>query len=306
MRSNVLLLWLRRTTAVWIIRPVVASCLGWVRRGEDLGGVLGSSWEDVRVTVLRMDGLGGVCAAEFNNGRMRTLGGVGFSMRRNRCITVVKRSNSKGAALLGVLTTLSGPATKRMLLGKGGLISLGRGRVSTFEHRRLNFMFRSFGLLSGFSLGSGVFLPLILSNISCERVRGELTPVTSLLKVRGLLGGCPCRISKKRGRETTITHTVVAGPRLVLTSRPAKTLSSGTASDLLELFGEVGRSKRAVLVIARDAGTTDRTGEILFVGSNRIFRRVCHNGLAGSRLCIGVRSTLVLVAANNRGRRWGV
>lgn len=122
------------------------------------------------VAVLRIRGLGGICAAEFNNGRIRTLQGVRFSMRRNRCITVVNRSKSNGAALLGVLTTLSHPARKRMLLGKGGLIAIQRGRVTTFQQRRLNFIFRSFRLLSGFSLGSGVFLPLILSGIPCGRV----------------------------------------------------------------------------------------------------------------------------------------
>lgn len=258
----------------------------------------------VVVPLLRMGGLGGICAAHFNKTRIRTLSGIDFSIRGNRCITVVKRSNSNGAALLGVLTSLSGPADKRILLGNEDLSTVKRERVSTFEHSGLKFMFRSFGLLSAFSLGSGVFLPLILSNGPCSRVTGELGPLTRGLKVASVLSGFPCRISNKRGRHTTITETLVAGPRVMLTSRPANTLSSGTSSTLLGLFNSFGRRNRAVLVIARSAGTTSYTGEVVFVGSNRIFGRVCHKDVSGSRVFRGVSSALATVTAENRDGRW--
>lgn len=217
-------------------------------------------------------------------------------------MTVVKRDNSKGAALLGVLTTLSGPARKRICLSKGPLSTVHRGSLSGFEESRLKFMFRSFGLLSAFGLGSGVLLPLMLRKISCEGVGIEVVPVIGRLKVTKLLRGCPCRISKKRGRHTTITETLVASPELVLTSRPAKTLSSGSASRLLKMFRQVGRSKRAVLVMARSIGTTDGTKEILFVGSKRIFRRMCGNRRASRRFCRGVSTALAVLTANNRER----
>ncbi len=198
-----------------------------------------------------------------------------------------------------MLTTLSGPASKDIILSKGSFSGVGRSRISTFHESGLNFIFRSFGLLSAFALRSGVCLPLILTNGKCGRVRRHLMPVTRGLNVARLLGGCPCRMSNKRGRETTITHTLVAGPGLVLTSRPANTLSSGTDRRLLSLFDRVGGAKRAVLVMARSIETTDGTDHILFVGSNRIFRRVCHKSGAGRRLCRVISGALAVLRANN-------
>lgn len=69
----------------------------------------------------------------------------------------------------------------------------------------------------------------------------------------------------------TVTHTLVAGPRVVLTSRPAKTLSSGADIRIVSLLGRLRRGRKvAVMIMARRDNMTGRASGIVRVGSKLV------------------------------------
>lgn len=218
---------------------------------------------------------------------------------------VVKTSNSNGAALLGYVSAVSAIDTKRVCLSKASIARVGRGRVTQFHQRGLKFMFRSFGLLSALAVSRGVTLTLAVGGIPTNRVSKQIQRVTKGLGVASVLSGCPCRISNNRGRQYTYTETVVGRPGLVLTSRPANTLSDRSSRVLLSAVRDVGRSlKTAVLVIARSTFSTDCTGHVLFVESKTVFARVHGKNSSHEAFFRGVLSILAVVKKNADSMHW--
>lgn len=233
---------------------------------QEFQGALGKSWE-VTGTGVGISGLGG----DFNDGRI--LGKVSLRITRKRIIYVVNPSNSKGDALLHYLGGLRRIASKRILVSKR---SVARGAASVGGiHRRVKVIFRRFGLFPRLSIVSGVALTPIRLGQRGGRATG--TETLRLLRAINLSRGTstfPDSLSNNRGREITVTHTLTVGPRVVLFSRPASTLSPRVINSILRIVGGLTGRNVAVIIIARRVNFTERIKRhIVFVSNKCVIRR---------------------------------
>lgn len=221
--------------------------------------------------------------------RALTLGSMGVRIGRKRFITVVKPSNYKGSALLGVLNLLSGPASKRCCLGKARMSGCARTRHAGLHGKIVNFMFRDFGLVSRLGMCRGVRLPLLCVNVPTARHGHQIRATVRHVTVVRHDGRFPRRLSNKRRRHITVTHTIMSGPGLVLTSRPANGLSSGGKGRMVRLLGRLGGRNAAVIVIARSRRSTKFTKHVVGLFSKRMIART---GLWFALLPVCVRITV--------------
>lgn len=222
----------------------------------------------VRSTLMQMMSLYGICGPK--RGRIQTLSRISLRVRGNRFITVVKRSNSKGSAFVGVLNYLSIPASKGCCLGKASMSAVGSGSLSIMQGGRVNFVFRNFGLVTGLATLRGIRLPLVCHKVSQGAEEGLTIRSLGGIKLRGHVSRGPGRVSKKRRRHITVTETVTTEPPIVLTSRPAKGLSSTSDERVVRVLGKVRESKRALVLVARSGKVTTRTGQIIQVVSKGV------------------------------------
>ncbi len=198
-----------------------------------------------------------------------TLGKIGLAVGRKRFMSVVKPSNSKGSALLGVLNTLSVPSSKDVSITSRSLG--GSGGLGRFETRGVNFVFRLRGLVPGVSIIRGVRVPVCARGLSSGSVESHTLGLLSSINLKRGTAVLPGGLSNKRHREMTVTHTLTGSPSVVLTSRPAKSLSSGADDGVLGRLVSLRRSGgMALVVMARSVSMTGLTSEIVRILSNRV------------------------------------
>lgn len=248
-------------------RGIVVSNCRLFKSGRGL--VLGR-W-GARMEVVGMRGL----SVLFDARRIRagTLGRMAFRVRGKRFITVVKPSNYKGSALLGVLKALSAPASNSCLFRKGQISGVGRGRLATLQGKGVNFVFRDFGLVSRLAMCRGIRLPLICLGVGPARHGERMGRILRGIGVLRHTGRLPRRLSNKRRRHITVTHTMIAGTELLLTSRPANGLSSAGKIRIVRLLDALGGRKAAVVVIARSRHSTTCTRHVVHLLSNGVVTR---------------------------------
>lgn len=80
----------------------------------------------------------GVCRA--SSGGIVTLRKLSLAIRAKRVLTMVKGSNDKGSALLGVVKKLRAPATKMLAVSKGSVSACSRTRVMECHESGMNFI----------------------------------------------------------------------------------------------------------------------------------------------------------------------
>lgn len=226
---------------------------------------------------------------------IRTLQNISFAVGRKRFIAVVKASNSKGSALLGALNYLSAPADKRCLLSKVSIHAVDGPRQTMLEGQGVNFIFRDCGLLPGAATMRGIRLPLVCgSTIDTSRHHHHTVRSLRTIKLNSHLRRGSGRVSNKRVRHITVTHTLIGGPTIVLTSRTAKGLSAHASFRVLILFRGLRTRKHAVVFMARGPRVTRCDDQGVQLHSNRVAR---------SAIGAGVLSTTRTLTTLPGGRR---
>ncbi len=210
--------------------------------------------------------LGGV-AGDFK--ALRILGNVSLRVKGNRMIDVMKPDKTKGAALLRVVKALSGPSDKDVIVSNTSIGRFDGGNLSSFHGQHVNFMFRFRRLLPRFATLRGIVVPTCVKRTSAGRTKRQTGRLLSFVKLSRHCRRGPGRLSNKRGRQITITHTLVGQPTMIFTSRPSNDLSSRGGDRLRRLFFSLHSGfNRAFIVIARSSRLTQLASYAVRVGSN--------------------------------------
>lgn len=173
---------------------------------------------------------------------------VSFAVGGNRGVTFIKRDNSKGAALSGLLLRLCRTRSNGVLVGSGGVRSV---RVRALESGVTCVPRRAF--LFDNSVFRGLALKLSSTAVS------SVVRTSGGTRTRRFVGGLPleCRAELRRGktglsnnreRELTVTETVLGGPSVLVLSRTADGLSTVARETLSGAVDRFSGSIAAVFV----------------------------------------------------------
>lgn len=232
----------------------------------------------------------------INSRAIRTLGNMDFGVCRNRFIAVVNGSNSNGSALLGRLNYLSAPSGNRCCLSNIDIHGVDHGSETVLHGHGVNFVFRGCGLLPGAADMRGMRLPLVCGPTVDTRSHGRHTVRTlGTMKLNRELCRGDGRVSNKRVRHMTVTHTLIGGPTIVLTSRTANGLSAEADFRVLILFRGLCTRNEAVVFMARGPSVTGCSDHGVRLHSKRVVDSAC-----GSRVLSTTRNLTTLPTGASR------
>lgn len=219
------------------------------------------------VTCVRFSHIIGRCPSK--HAAVHTLSRTDFATSQNRLAIVLKRSNTNGAATLGVLNNVSATASKHIIINNHSVAKLHGHSLVTCQQVSVKFIFRFCGLIPGLATLRGI-------RLTSRVYPSRFSPTSALrgINLNSQLDGFPTRLSNNRRRHISVTHTVTGGPGLLLYSRPANTLSCRANGRILRLLRSVYHSRGvAILVVARGSTLTPVTRGIIHFHSNGIINR---------------------------------
>lgn len=198
--------------------------------------------------------MGGLSTKCSNHGILRS---VGLTICRQSFLKVVNPGKNKGAALVGYVLNLLGPAKKRVDFGYGP---------------SLNCLPRCDAVSQGFpvSIRRMVLSKLdvrgsLASHFAPRRGRGNGRVVTHV-KLRKLRRHTVKRLDNKRLRHTLLKHTVVSSPSILVLSRPDACVSGHFRTHLCRLLTRVGGRYTVVLIDRSVNAILRRIGSVTYIG----------------------------------------
>lgn len=255
-----------------------------------ISGVLGTRGGVIRVPgpgplgkLRRRIRFGSVSFDCSKGGRM--LRRVGLAMPGNGAITLIKRSNSKGSALMSLLPHCRSIRRKAVAVSK---IDVGSIHVSSL-HDLVKGIGRRTVLFGSAFFGGVTF------NIRGTAVR-RIVRTTGVTGTRSFVvrGRSNCRagvnsqndgLSKNRHRHVDVTHTVLGGPPVLVLSRTASTLSARSRHLMRRTLRHLVGAHAAVTV-TRHLSAVGGTSRVYILCRKRVMR---HKGrrrlLTGGKCC---------------------
>jgi putative ABC transport system ATP-binding protein len=221
-------------------------------------------------SIIQMEGIRKV----YDTGKVKVeaLKGIDLSVAAGEFVAIVGPSGSGKSTLMNLIGCLDTPSGGRYRLGGEEVAKLDRDALADVRNRRVGFVFQGFNLLPQISAFENVEMPLVFGGVPA---RNRSARVKELLERVGLgdrMDHKPTELSGGQMQRVAIARALAMQPDVLLADEPTGNLDTSAGGDIMELFTELWRQGRTVVVITHDMTLARRAGRVVEVRDGRIIR----------------------------------
>lgn len=182
---------------------------------------------------------------------VHALDGVCINVKEGEMVAITGTSGSGKSTLMHILGCLDRPDSGSYFIGNEDVSKLSNDELAMIRNRRIGFVFQSFNLLPRLSSIENVELPLLYSGASDAHQRASKALNTVGLKDRH--GHAPNQLSGGQRQRVAVARAIVTNPAIILADEPTGNLDSHTGDEILQLFQNLSKSGRTVILVTHDS-----------------------------------------------------
>jgi putative ABC transport system ATP-binding protein len=205
-------------------------------------------------------------------GEVTVLKGIDLTIDRGEFVSIVGKSGSGKSTLLNMITGIDHPTQGRMLIGGTNIYTgVTESQRSRWRGRNLGIVFQFFQLLPMLTLLENVMLSMDFADMYDFDER----PIRAMKMLRrvGLerfSNKLPVLVSTGQQQLAAIARALACDPPLLVADEPTGNLDSKSAGTIIDLFDDLSRSDKTVVMVTHDPSFTSRTTRNLVIADGLI------------------------------------
>jgi len=205
-------------------------------------------------------------------GEVTVLKGINLTIERGEFVSLVGKSGSGKSTLLNMITGIDHPTQGRMVIGGTDIYAgVTESQRSRWRGRNLGIVFQFFQLLPMLTLLENVMLSMDFADMYEFEERPQRA--LEMLKLVGLetfANTLPALVSTGQQQLAAIARAMACDPPLLVADEPTGNLDSRSANVIIDLFEELSRRGKTVLMVTHDPSLTSRTTRNLTIADGLI------------------------------------
>ena len=203
-----------------------------------------------------------------DGGRLQVLKGIDCDVRPGEFVAIVGSSGSGKSTLMNILGLLDQPDEGRYELAGEAISGQSPTDLARMRNRKIGFVFQQFHLLPRTTAVENVELPLVYS----DAAQPQKLAVEALCRVglQDRLEHYPSQLSGGQQQRVAIARALVTDPELILADEPTGNLDQESSSEIMDLFDELHRGGRTIVLITHDMELAARCSSILRIDGGRL------------------------------------
>lgn len=194
-------------------------------------------------------------------GEVTVLKGIDLTIYRGEFVSLVGKSGSGKSTLLNMITGIDHPTQGRMIIsGTDIYTGVTEGQRSRWRGRNLGIVFQFFQLLPMLTLLENVMLSMDFAEMYEFDQRPERAmEMLNLVGLEAFANKLPTLVSTGQQQLAAIARALACDPPLLVADEPTGNLDSRSANIIIDLFEDLSRSGKTVLMVTHDPSLTTRT-----------------------------------------------
>jgi putative ABC transport system ATP-binding protein len=186
-------------------------------------------------------------------------------------VAIVGKSGSGKSTLLNMVGGIDRPSSGSVTVGGTPIQELNHNRLAAWRGRTVGFVFQFFQLLPTLTVAENVMLPMDF----CGTVPAgqRLTRALDLLHrvdVGEQAGKLPSELSGGQQQRVAIARALANDPPLILADEPTGNLDSATGAAIFQLFGELARDGKTVVVVTHERDAAPALSRTVTIVDGRV------------------------------------
>ena len=196
----------------------------------------------------------------YNTGKIKVeaLKGIDLKVRDGEMVAITGPSGSGKSTLMNLIGCLDTPTSGSYLLRGESVSGLSREELAGIRNRRVGFVFQSFNLLPQISAFENVEMPLLFGGLPRRKRREKIQELLARVGLSDRADHKPTELSGGEMQRVATARALAMDPDIVLADEPTGNLDTSSGRDIMDLFQELWKQGRTVLVITHDPALARR------------------------------------------------
>ncbi|HIG31495.1 MAG TPA: ABC transporter ATP-binding protein [Verrucomicrobiales bacterium] len=196
---------------------------------------------------------------------IRALDDVSLNIEEAEFISIIGPSGSGKSTLMHILGCLDSPTHGSLELDGTQIEKASPRQLAQIRNRKIGFVFQFFNLLPKLNVLQNVELPMIYSGFNSKQRREKAMAALKKVDLENRSKHRPSQLSGGQQQRVAIARSIVNDPRIIFADEPTGNLDSNTGETILNMFRELNRDGRTIVLVTHDpeiAAITPRRIEI--------------------------------------------
>lgn len=198
--------------------------------------------------------------------------GISLTFFEGEYVAICGHSGSGKSTLLNLLGCLDRPTAGHYYLGGEDVSRLNDDELSEIRGRRLGFVFQSFNLIPQLTVLENVEVPLFYQGVPPRLRQARAEAILARVGLSDRLAHRPMELSGGQQQRVAIARALINDPLIILADEPTGNLDSATGDRILDLFGELHREGKTILMVTHEPDVAARCRRVLFLRDGEILK----------------------------------
>ena len=204
-------------------------------------------------------------------GQFTALKGINLEINYGQFISIVGKSGSGKSTLLNMITGIDHPTSGEVIVGGEDIYKISESKRALWRGKNVGIIFQFFQLLPTLTLLENTMLPMDYCNIYSEKERPERAmQLLSMVGLEEQAYKLPSSVSSGQQQSAAIARALATDPPILVADEPTGNLDSRSAENILNLFAELARQGKTILIVTHDPSFTKSTDQTIILSDGDI------------------------------------
>lgn len=213
-------------------------------------------------------------------GSVTALHGVDLKIYPGEFLIVTGKSGSGKTTLINMVTGLDRSTSGEIWVAGAPLHRFSTEKAARLRGKTMGVVFQSFELLPTLTVLQNVMLPMdFAGRYSMREARQRAMHLLEQVEIADHARKLPTALSGGQQQRLAIARSMANDPAILVADEPTGSLDSGTAATIVDLFSDLVRQGRTILLVTHDKDVAQRGSRVITLSDGEI---IDSNGKAGS------------------------
>ena len=195
---------------------------------------------------------------------------VSLEVEDGEMLAIIGKSGAGKSTLLHIIGCIDKFEKGSYIIDGTDVHSLSDNKLAKIRNEKVGIVMQDFALIDEYSVIENVMIPL---NFSKKKLGKPKELAMKALERVGLANLAKKPVSKLSGGQkqiVAIARAIVNDPSFILADEPTGALDTKTSSEIMELFTELNKSGKTVIIITHDLTVADKCKRKVEISDGRI------------------------------------
>lgn len=195
---------------------------------------------------------------------------VSLEVEDGEMLAIIGKSGAGKSTLLHIIGCIDKFEKGSYIIDGTDVHSLSDNKLAKIRNEKVGIVMQDFALIDEYSVIENVMIPLNFSKKKLGKPKELAMKTLERVGIANLAKKPVSKLSGGQKQRVAIARAIVNDPSFILADEPTGALDTKTSSEIMELFTELNKSGKTVIIITHDLTVADKCKRKVEISDGRI------------------------------------